>query len=257
MVQMAIGMPSGNLVVLGGVIGGLLYPVLLPHLQRACQAGSKTSTVSKTAQSDDASATVHGSFNLSPITVLLGWELMCLTMLRLATAYDPATSKGLRFGVVDPIVGGVAVGLAQGVSIYLNKRTLGTSGLYRDLSQWITRAAQTFKKTGRFRFPPRQLILTPAVVFALGIMSAGFTLANTIFKNEYAQFTTTNDRLDTATAILSVAGGAMMVIGARMAGGCTSGHGISGMSTFSWSSFVTTAAMMAGGIQTARLLTHA
>ena len=45
-----------------------------------------------------------------------------------------------------------------------------------------------------------------------------------------------------------------MIFGARLAGGCTSGHGISGMSTFSISSIITVMAMLSGGILTARVL---
>ena len=43
-------------------------------------------------------------------------------------------------------------------------------------------------------------------------------------------------------------GGGMLIYGARMAQGCTSGHGISGMSQLSVSSFITVAAMFGAGI---------
>lgn len=39
-----------------------------------------------------------------------------------------------------------------------------------------------------------------------------------------------------------------MIFGSRLAGGCTSGHGISGMSQLSISSVISVAAMFAGGI---------
>ena len=52
---------------------------------------------------------------------------------------------------------------------------------------------------------------------------------------------------------VALLGGFASIFGARMAGGCTSGHGISGMSTLSVSSFVTMAAMFGGGI-VARIL---
>jgi uncharacterized membrane protein YedE/YeeE len=39
-----------------------------------------------------------------------------------------------------------------------------------------------------------------------------------------------------------------MVFGARLAGGGTSGHGITGMSQLSISSFITVAAMFGGGM---------
>jgi uncharacterized membrane protein YedE/YeeE len=46
-------------------------------------------------------------------------------------------------------------------------------------------------------------------------------------------------------------GGAVMLFGARLAGGCTSGHGISGGLQLATSSWVFLAAMFAGGITTA------
>jgi uncharacterized membrane protein YedE/YeeE len=49
-------------------------------------------------------------------------------------------------------------------------------------------------------------------------------------------------------------GGFVMLLGARIAGGCTSGHGISGMAQLSVGSTVAVAAMFAGGILTALLL---
>lgn len=48
--------------------------------------------------------------------------------------------------------------------------------------------------------------------------------------------------------------GFIMLFGARIAGGCTSGHGISGMAQLSVGSTVAVAAMFAGGILTATLL---
>jgi uncharacterized membrane protein YedE/YeeE len=45
-----------------------------------------------------------------------------------------------------------------------------------------------------------------------------------------------------------------MLLGARIADGCTSGHGLSGMAQLSVGSTVAVAAMFAGGIATAMLL---
>lgn len=58
----------------------------------------------------------------------------------------------------------------------------------------------------------------------------------------------------TARAPLAFLGGFVMVLGARIAGGCTSGHGISGMAQLAVGSTVAVAAMFAGGILTATLL---
>lgn len=50
-------------------------------------------------------------------------------------------------------------------------------------------------------------------------------------------------------------GGLIMAFGARIAGGCTSGHGLSGLSSLSFSSLVTVVAMFGAGVATQMLRT--
>lgn len=57
-----------------------------------------------------------------------------------------------------------------------------------------------------------------------------------------------------ARAPLAFAAGFVMLFGARIAGGCTSGHGISGIAQLSVGSTLAVAAMFAGGILTAALM---
>jgi len=49
-------------------------------------------------------------------------------------------------------------------------------------------------------------------------------------------------------------GGAFIGFGTRMAGGCTSGHGIFGVSNFERASIVSTLSFMAAGIATTALI---
>jgi uncharacterized membrane protein YedE/YeeE len=60
-----------------------------------------------------------------------------------------------------------------------------------------------------------------------------------------------------ARAPIAFAAGFIMLFGARIAGGCTSGHGISGMAQLSVGSTLAVAAMFAGGILTAMLMKRA
>jgi uncharacterized membrane protein YedE/YeeE len=60
-----------------------------------------------------------------------------------------------------------------------------------------------------------------------------------------------------ARAPIAFAAGFIMLFGARIAGGCTSGHGISGMAQLSVGSTLAVAAMFAGGILTAILMKRA
>ncbi|MEZ5843356.1 MAG: YeeE/YedE thiosulfate transporter family protein [Hyphomicrobiaceae bacterium] len=57
-----------------------------------------------------------------------------------------------------------------------------------------------------------------------------------------------------ARAPIAFLGGFVMLLGARIAGGCTSGHGISGMAQLSVGSTMAVIAMFAGGIAAAMLL---
>ena len=52
----------------------------------------------------------------------------------------------------------------------------------------------------------------------------------------------------------SLVGGTLAMVGARMAGGCPSGHGVSGMSQLGVSSLLALAMFFIGGIVTARFL---
>lgn len=60
-----------------------------------------------------------------------------------------------------------------------------------------------------------------------------------------------------ARAPVAFLAGFIMLFGARIAGGCTSGHGISGMAQLSVGSTLAVAAMFAGGILTAALFRRA
>ncbi|SIQ75371.1 hypothetical protein SAMN05920897_11458 [Alkalispirochaeta americana] len=54
--------------------------------------------------------------------------------------------------------------------------------------------------------------------------------------------------------LYSLGGGTLAMVGARMAGGCPSGHGVSGVSQLGVSSLLAMAMFFIGGITTARLL---
>jgi len=54
--------------------------------------------------------------------------------------------------------------------------------------------------------------------------------------------------------LLMVAGGFLVGFGTRYAGGCTSGHAITGLSALQWPSLVATICFMAGGFMMANLI---
>jgi len=56
--------------------------------------------------------------------------------------------------------------------------------------------------------------------------------------------------------LITVAGGKVLGLGTRWAGGCTSGHGINGSIQLSLASIITACCFFIGGIATALLLFH-
>lgn len=55
-------------------------------------------------------------------------------------------------------------------------------------------------------------------------------------------------------SVMAFLGGFILLFGARLAGGCTSGHGLSGTAQMAVSSWITVAFMFVGGIIVARVL---
>ncbi len=58
----------------------------------------------------------------------------------------------------------------------------------------------------------------------------------------------------TGRFVMAFGAGFIMLMGARIADGCTSGHGISGIAQLALGSFIAVGAMFAGGIATAMLM---
>lgn len=85
------------------------------------------------------------------------------------------------------------------------------------------------------------------MVFIVGLALGGF-LASTIFSSEpIAPFFPDSYR-SLSGAFKMLLGGTFVGFGARYAGGCTSGHTITGLSNLSWPSLVATIAFFAGGV---------
>lgn len=101
-------------------------------------------------------------------------------------------------------------------------------------------------------FPNWQLL------FVIGIGVGAFIAAKAsgTYKREslppmWVEFFGTNR---TRRVWYSIFGGILAMVGARMAGGCPSGHGVSGMSQLGVSSLVALAMFFLGGIVVARLI---
>ena len=229
-VQAGAGIPSGIYVLSGGILGGLAFVLSQPILTKLRNSGSSPS------KSQASSLTMPKSFNVSPWIVLAAWEAMCFTILKLISGFESQSPQSL----VSPVTGGLLIGCAQAAALILVRHTIGTSGAFEDIGRFIR---TLFSNTTATKSP-----LTASVLFDAGIVSASALLARFYLPGVAAEAS----RVLVSPAV-AFTGGVVMAFGSRLAGGCTSGHGISGLATFSWASLVSVVSMFAAGVLTAAL----
>lgn len=130
------------------------------------------------------------------------------------------------------LAGGLLLGLAAAAFILVNGRILGISGILGGLLR------------------PRAGDAGWRIAFLLGMLAAPATLALMA-----PQGLVSDARIDAGWGAVVVAG-VLVGIGTRYAAGCTSGHGVCGLSRLSPRSLVATLAFMAAGFVTVYLLRH-
>jgi uncharacterized membrane protein YedE/YeeE len=183
--------------------------------------------------------------------------LIALTAPSLAfAASDPALDpRNYDGGAWSPYVVGAGIGVLSWLTFYFSDKAIGASSFYATVAGALgklvarrhTESLDYYKKN-----PPR---FDWSVVFVSCTIIGAFIAAWTggEFRNEWlhpmwvARF---GDSL-WLRALVAIAGGVLMAFGARLAGGCTSGHGISGTLQLSVGSWIALLCFFAGGVVTA------
>ncbi len=129
----------------------------------------------------------------------------------------------VNFTPVTATLGGMLIGLAVVVFFLFNGRLVGISGIA---------ANALTEKNNRF----------DNILFLLGLVIG--PILYSLFTNNEIKITISN------SFILLIIAGLLVGIGTRISGGCTSGHGISGIGRFSLRSIVATITFMIVGILT-------
>ncbi|MFO0021472.1 MAG: YeeE/YedE family protein [Deltaproteobacteria bacterium] len=117
-------------------------------------------------------------------------------------------------------VGGALVGLSASLLLVLNGRVAGISGIVHALTQ-----------------PVRGLELSWRAWFVLGLVAGGLGAAAML---PHAEVTS-------PSLLVSVVAGALVGVGTRLGNGCTSGHGVCGLSRLSGRSLVATLTFITTG----------
>jgi uncharacterized membrane protein YedE/YeeE len=141
------------------------------------------------------------------------------------------TLDWINFTPWTALTGGILLGIASAAFILLNGRVLGISGIVGGL------------------LAPRRGDIGWRLSFLLGLLRAPTALTL------WAPGLIRAPRIDAGTLTL-IAAGLLVGFGTRYGSGCTSGHGVCGLSRLSPRSLVATLAFMAAGFATVFVIRH-
>lgn len=165
----------------------------------------------------------------------------------------------LRDRLWSPYTAGILVGLLQIPAFLLIGTALGTSSSYvtlsANLAQFVDPSIVEIDYAAKHLSGAKnwwQVALVAGIVLGAFLSARLAGLKAPPVASVWARVTGSESRL--GRYALAFLGGFIMVFGARIADGCTSGHGVSGTAQLAVSSFVTITAMFAAGIAAAKLL---
>ena len=150
------------------------------------------------------------------------------------------------FTPASALAGGAVIGLAAAMLLLFNGRIAGISGIVGGLLR---------PKAGDVRWRMAfliGLIAAPWVYQVVVLLPASRLLTVTEY-TQLALLTLTQIQADTLTLI---AAGLLVGVGTRVGSGCTSGHGVCGLSRLSARSLVATLTFMAAGFATVFVVRH-
>ena len=139
------------------------------------------------------------------------------------------TIDWMHFTPWSSLIGGLLIGLAAASFILFNGKIAGISGILGGLLR------------------PVKGDMLWRIAFLLGLLLSPLL---------FALFQPLPEAQIDADALLLIAAGLLVGLGTRYGAGCTSGHGVCGLSRFSLRSLVATLAFMAAGFLTVFIVRH-
>ena len=134
------------------------------------------------------------------------------------------------FTPIPALIGGALIGLSASLLLLTHGKVAGISGIYAGALRSDT--------------PDRGM----RIAFLGGLVAAGVALrllAPSLFASAWSP-----------SLPLAVAGGLIVGVGTRLGSGCTSGHGVCGLSRLSVRSLIATGTFMAMGFATVFVVRH-
>ena len=169
---------------------------------------------------------------------------------------DPLAYSGPAW---SPYLVGTLIGVLTMLTFYFSGKPLGASTAYARLAGMVGRLVAPGHTGALPYFEKKRPEVEWGVMLLLGVVAGAFLAAwqGGELTGEWlppmwaAQF---GEDAFVLRVVAAVAGGIIMAFGARLAGGCTSGHGISGTLQLSVGSWIAIFCFFGGGAVTARLL---
>ena len=257
--QVGAGVSTAPYTVAGCIAGALAYAAAEPTLRPHCGiAGSSSSSLSGTKM--PAFLDHFPSLNHLPFAAIAGaFGAAMLGLVAVFEHFFPWESQIAGFnvpgcGVFDcyawnPAMGGAVVGLLQFPVVLLLHDTIGSSGSYvwaASRALYVLPSAMGDRLAYLKPFVNGGVLTWWQVPYVMGAALGAAASA-------HASGSVAPPGVPSTAAFI---GGSLMLFGARLAGGCTSGHGISGMGVLSPLAFVAVAAMFAGGTAAALFMRH-
>ena len=159
----------------------------------------------------------------------------------------------------SPYIVGALIGVLTMLTLMFSKKPVGASSAYADTAGMIGRTVAPRHIGSLNYFQENKPAINWTFLFLLGTIAGAFIAAWTggELTGTYLQplwterFGTDSFALRTVVALI---GGAVMAYGARLAGGCTSGHGISGTLQLAVGSWIAVICFFVGGIAAAMFM---
>ena len=177
-----------------------------------------------------------------------------------ALAAEPGTDPREYSGPAwSPYLVGALIGVLSMLTFYFSNKPLGASTAYARLAGLIGLAVAPKHTESLTYFQKNKPAVDWEVMLVLGAILGAFLAAwhGGELTGEWvpamwtARFGEGSFGLRLGAALL---GGVLMAFGSRLAGGCTSGHGISGTLQLSVGSWIAVICFFVGGIATAMLM---
>lgn len=159
----------------------------------------------------------------------------------------------------SPYAAGIVVGLLQIPAFMLMGTALGTSSSYvtisASLAQFVDPSIVTIKYAANHMSGAKnwwQVALIAGIV--LGAFASSRLSGTPRWGASPVWAKAMGAHTPARRYMMAFLGGFIMVLGARIADGCTSGHGVSGIAQLAIGSFIAVTAMFGAGIITANLI---